>query len=61
MSTIHICDGCKKVIKPLDSVSFMGSKKLRGTIFCENCFKIVEKYIITKYNLVGEDYVNKGR
>lgn len=51
MSTIYICDGCGIKMGILESSRFSGSKKLRDILFCSNCFKDVEDYVLDKFNL----------
>lgn len=55
MSTIRICDSCKKEIKFSESVHFLGSNVLSDVNFCENCFKEVEKFILEKYQIETGD------
>lgn len=59
MSTIHICDGCKKRISFLDAVRFWGSKKLGEISFCDNCFVDIENYVMGKFKLDIKERIEK--
>ena len=51
MSTTYICDGCGKQTDFLEASRISGSKKLRDALFCSDCFKHIEKYIVYKFKL----------
>lgn len=55
MATIYICDGCKKEINHIDIIKFWGSKVPSDVVFCEQCFKSIESYIIRKYQIESFD------
>lgn len=51
MATVYICDGCKKEINSFDAIRFFGSKSLHNIVFCQNCFKSIENYVASKYQI----------
>lgn len=55
MSTIYVCDACKKRISG-EIVRPWGSEMLEKFIFCRKCFKSVELYALKKFNIrAGKD------